>query len=76
LVFAGLAEEFEGVEFGEVEFEEGDVGETLEDHAESGGSVGALFDDFDIGVALAERDETFPQELLGLSDEYANYFSF
>ena len=75
LEFPGLAEEFQGMELGEVEFEEGDIGEFLENEAEGGGAIGTLVHYLDIGVSFAKSDECFAHQLLWFGDEDADWFS-
>ena len=75
LKFPGLAEEFQGMELGEVEFEEGDIGEFLENEAEGGGAIGTLIHYLYIGVSFAKSDECFADQLLWFGDEDADWFS-
>ena len=60
------------MELGEVEFEEGDIGELLENQAESGGAVDTLIHYLDIGVSFAKSDESFAHQLLWFGDEDAD----
>ena len=72
LEFPGLPQEFQGVELGEVEFEEGDIGELLENEAEGGGAIGTLIHNLEIGVSFAKSNESFANQLLRFGDKDAD----
>jgi len=72
LEFPGLTQKFQGVELGEVEFEEGDIGELLEDEAEGGGAIGTLIHNLEIGVSFAKSNESFANQLLRFGDKDAD----
>lgn len=66
--FPDAAEEFQSVNFREVEIEQGHVGPELENLPESGGAIGALTYHLKIAAEGAECGQSFPQERKGFRD--------